>query len=241
MNSIGSRRPGLALLAMALVGALLAVSCGGDDNKSTSVNPAVSPTSTPSATAVATSSGSCPAETICSDARQLLDALNRHDADAILGRMQIQEFTCPGGPAIGDGSPYPLCDGATAGEKRSGYRVANSVTFVVVSRDQMAEVLALGPNAAPWVWTLRTIGCPPAAGQSPCATRGLVVAAPQGTRARDYFIFDLSVGAGDWAIRQLTAGPLFQPQLDQALQDGGTVAKESHLSVPAGTVFYSIN
>jgi hypothetical protein len=240
----GSTWPRLVLLAMALVGALLAVSCGGDDNKSTSVNPAVSPTSTPAATAataVATSPGACPAEAICSDARQLLDALNRHDADAILGRMQIQEFTCPGGPAIGDGSPYPLCDGATAGEKRSGYREANSVTFVVVSRDQQAQGLALGPGAAPWVWSLRTIGCPPAAGQTPCASRGLVVAAPQGTGARDYFIFDLSVGTGDWAIGLVTGGPLFQSQLDQALQDGGTVATESHSSVPAGTVYYRMN
>ena len=68
-----------------------------------------------------------------------------------------------------------------------------------------------------------------------------MVAAPQGTGARDYFIFDLSVGTGDWAIGLVTGGPLFQSQLDQALQDGGTVATESHSSVPAGTVYYRMN
>src|SRR5436190_702966 len=90
----------------------------------------------------------------------------------------------------GDGtipSATPLCNGASAGEKRSGFRVANSVTYAVDSPDQLAEVLGLGPNAAPSTWSLRAIGCPPEPARTVCASRGLVVASQQGIRGPQYY------------------------------------------------------
>lgn len=60
----------------------------------------------------------------CAFASELNGWLNAGNLDTVIGHAQSQMYTCPGGDQpTGLGGPYPLCNGATAEQSRSGYAV----------------------------------------------------------------------------------------------------------------------
>lgn len=130
--------------------AALMVACDGDDEPdtpdstptaATSASPAASTTTaseTPSPSATATQDAptatpepgdaeepECPIEeVVCNIGDSVEAALADGNYGAIIDLMQARDETCPGGQPQGAGGPFPLCDGASQGEVRTGYQVA---------------------------------------------------------------------------------------------------------------------
>ncbi len=213
-----------------------------------SVDPAVTPRP-PTVKVAPTSAGSsatqstpgpCPNENACTVGRALASALSRGDADFVLGHWPAAQFTCPGPAAKGEGQPLPLCDGAPAGEVRTGYLVSGSTTAFADSREGIAAWIRTPPRAG-GAWALRTVGCPPGSGAPACSDRALIVMTAGTPVKGPDVLFDVAQSGGQWRITGLMRGATFQPALDLVLVNGGFVAAESHSSVPAGTRFYRVN
>ena len=130
------RTPILALLAALLL--FLAIACDDDDSDADatpSPTTAVTATSTaapigPAPTATRPPSptlepGACPlTELTCDFAEQLRSWLEARDVASIGAASRFESVDCPGGSPRGAGGPFPLCDGAAAGEVREGIGVA---------------------------------------------------------------------------------------------------------------------
>ena len=226
-----ARLKAIVAAGVAFVMLAMAVACGNDSSSSPTPAASSAPTVAPTQATVS----QCPDGLDCTTARDVIARLNAPDSAALLGHLLAQEFVCPGGAPTGVGAPFPLCEGAAQGEKRRGYAVSNSVTTVVDSADQLMEALRVGKAADGATWSLKTIGCPPPA--SSCGSRSLIVAVRKRAQEQKYFIFDTATSSGGWTIQRVTAGPLFQADLERGLLDGGTIQGDTHASVPVGTIF----
>jgi hypothetical protein len=104
----------------------------------TSTPEPVAPMPTPAATAT-----DCPVNgAVCSLAEKLATALQAGNYNAIVDLMQSREHVCPGGSPQGSGGPFPLCDGASTGEVRSGYQLSRRYSEgYIVGRDGVIAFL----------------------------------------------------------------------------------------------------
>jgi hypothetical protein len=105
----------------------------------------------------------------------------------LISVTEVKEYECPGPEPSGLGGPFPLCDGATPGELRSGYLTARRASEgAVLSQEGYREVLrqritARDPAASdeygPGEWRLYSLGClePQADDASSCGERYTVV------------------------------------------------------------------
>lgn len=82
------------------------------------------PTSSPAATTTSTASASlCPiAASACSFANQMAKHVLEGNGEAVMSSARTTFYQCPG-PNGGPGDPFPLCDGAAAGETRAGFPI----------------------------------------------------------------------------------------------------------------------
>lgn len=107
-----------------------AFACGddSDDVAPTPTTGGSTPTQSATATSPPTSSptvtpGECPLpEAQCSQAQQVRDWLLSNDIDSVVAATQTTSYTCE--VSTGAGAPWPLCEGAPAGEQRTGVGVA---------------------------------------------------------------------------------------------------------------------
>jgi hypothetical protein len=142
-----------SVVAVILAG-LLAVACGDDHEPAPGGNaysvvpsPALVATAAPSPTSVA-----CPANpAACDLARLMQEKLAAGDFAAVASLHRLQAFDCPGGPPLGAGGPFPLCDGAAAGEKRSGLQMARrySEGYIVSPNDYVRILGQLAQRPTP--------------------------------------------------------------------------------------------
>ena len=139
---------------------------------------AATPTRAAAATPV---SIGCPVTpSACAVAERLNDWLARRDLDALVAATRAEPFDCPGPRPTGAGGPFPLCEGSTAGERRTGY----SITYFQGERSVVSEagyrtflrgwLETVAPDRRDSVGEgrlrLATAGCPPAAASAtpPC-------------------------------------------------------------------------
>jgi hypothetical protein len=89
-------------------------------------DPPASPSATTAASATASAAdGACPVNPeACRLAAMLEAALGARDFAAVSRLNFISTVSCPGGRPSGPGGPFPLCEGAPAGEQRTGVGVA---------------------------------------------------------------------------------------------------------------------
>jgi hypothetical protein len=201
------------------------VACGGDEP--TAVPPPLaSPTPEPAATATA-----CPVDPgTCAFAALISQSLATGAYDEIVNRLQLESFTCPGQPPM-LGGPFPLCDGAPAGEVRPGTTVGFlSSEGAVMAPEEYREILDR------WTTTpvqptsdqfgvpssrLYSVGCP--AGAPPCRDRYVLVFSKLqlDIQFRLQLLLYVEQRAGRQFITFTAAGPLLVPgQLDAALRGG---------------------
>ncbi|HXH21242.1 MAG TPA: hypothetical protein VNN10_04370 [Dehalococcoidia bacterium] len=127
----------------------------------------------------------CPvAAVVCEVAAEVGRAAAAGDFSAIVAAGAGQDFTCPSARPEGLGGPYPLCDGARAGEKRQGFPLA------YVPGEGLVEgregVLAALNN-----WTASAVRSKSDAfGDG--STRVFTVGCPEKGRCEDYFAVVLS-------------------------------------------------
>jgi hypothetical protein len=118
---------------------------------------------------------------VCAFAATLNRWLLTPDVDAILARTAPEQFECPGPRPQGLGGPYPLCDGAAPGERRSGYTVVRlqseaSVVSAQGYRDLVRTWIESADPArrdefGPGTQRLYGIGCPAASAGGPASCR----------------------------------------------------------------------
>ncbi|HVA92548.1 MAG TPA: hypothetical protein VNL71_22230 [Chloroflexota bacterium] len=227
---------------------ILAAACGGSSGSATpSVAPpltataAIDPPASPALTAAPTATQHpiepCPEQSVCYLGHSLAAALKSGDATLILDHWPAQAATSPGDvPQLG--GPFPLCDGAAAGEVRSGYTLLGSTEGSVLSKAQVGTLFGTPPySGSPWA--LRTVGCPPSTGATPCSDGAIIVLSTQSVGPD--LLVGLSLDAGSWTINFVRRGPLFQEDLDSVLVNGGIVGGSGGGPMPAGTRFYRVN
>ena len=141
---------------------------------------------TPTRAAAATpASSACPVTSgACAVAERLNDWLTRRDIDALVAATRAEPFDCPGPRPTGAGGPFPLCEGSTAGERRTGY----SITYFQGERSVVSEagyrtflrgwLETVAPNRRDSVGEgrlrLSTVGCPQAMASATPPCPGLV-------------------------------------------------------------------
>src|SRR5215211_4062193 len=97
----------VALLVSAEAGMLVSVASWADRSASTGQASAETP---------------CPIHHVaCEEAAGIAEGFLSGNLDALLGRLTSSTHVCPGPEPVGVGGPFPLCDGASAGEVREGY------------------------------------------------------------------------------------------------------------------------
>ena len=247
-------RRSVCVAVLVAVATMLAVACGGSSGSATpSVSPvvtaaasvtgkvSVTATASPAATAAPIATQHpiepCPDQSACDFGHSLAAALKSGDASFILSRWSAEPTTCPGDvPQLG--GPFPLCDGAVAGEVRFGYPFRGSTEGSELSAAQVGTLFGTPPYAGS-PWALRTVGCPPPIGTAPCSDSAIIVLSTQSVGPD--LLFDVSQTDGQWAFTLQTQGPLFQPDLDSILVNGGFVGTSTHGSVPDDTRFYRVN
>jgi len=104
--------------------------------------------------------------------------------DAVAALTRPFEYACPGAGPAGAGAPYPLCNDATAGERRTGYAVAalqseGSVEpreglVLLLGRWVTGDGVPATTTAQPRVG-LASVGCPLVADAADCSERFAVV------------------------------------------------------------------
>ncbi|MEX2245953.1 MAG: hypothetical protein WEC75_04635 [Dehalococcoidia bacterium] len=164
----------------------LAACAGGDDTpeptsapRATSTQaPAPSPTPAPDPTAPAASGGCAGAEESCALAEQIATELLSGDLDAVVSRVRLRPYTCPGPEPEGLGGAYPLCEGAAAGDVREGLSHAHLQSEGgVISPDALRTTLegwlsAADASASDSFSTggpaFATVGCPMTAAGVDC-------------------------------------------------------------------------
>lgn len=108
----------MKLLGLASLGTLLFAAC------TFGIEPQASPTPSPSPVPSASPASACPvAGPACSFAANLSFWLLTGNLDPLVGRTSFTAFTCPGPHATTPSDPFPLCDGADAGEQRLGFSI----------------------------------------------------------------------------------------------------------------------
>jgi hypothetical protein len=90
-----------------------------------------------------TGPGACPIDpAVCTFAAEMDRALQTGDVAAISSRALFREFQCPGGTVQGLGGPFPLCEGASQGERRQGIIIGYlSSEGTVVSEEGLRNAL----------------------------------------------------------------------------------------------------
>lgn len=240
----------LALISACLL-ALGAQACGGGDT-----NGRGGPTSPPaSRTAAATETptgAGCPvAASVCAFAEEVARAVRLPDFGEIVANARAQEYACPSPRPPGLGGPYPLCDGASIGESRSGYEIAYlSSEGVVVDAQDLRGALdgwtaAADPSASDALGDggnrLYTIGC--ASGDSACAERFALIFSQlrSGVPVRiELILYFEQPQTGDPQLVWTAIGPLLEADQERAALSGGS--KEGFLTLqgwPPLTTFHS--
>lgn len=220
--------------AAALLGLIiLLAACGGGEEETPSPTPTLTPTPTPTVTPTPTPTatptptptvtptptptvtpsptpfggGECPVGPAgCDFATRLNQWVGNEDVDFLVSVTEVKEYECPGPEPSGLGGPFPLCDGATPGEHRSGYLTARRASEgAVLSEEGYREFLRQWLTAAdpttsdeygPGEWRLYSLGClePQAGDASSCSERFTVVLSAmvdggQGPSHRELLIF----------------------------------------------------
>lgn len=114
----------LLLLVTAVVATSLA--CSGDGaGGSLTPTPTAAPASPTAAASTSPTATACPVvAAACVLASRLQAAIASGNAAAITGLATTTSYACPGVRPMGPGGPYPLCEGAAAGETRTGIGIA---------------------------------------------------------------------------------------------------------------------
>lgn len=166
-----------AILLVAIV-ALTANGCGGyrgtDDADCeaeatrTSVAPAVSPTLVASPASAPTPEPDCPVdEELCEYARRVESLLHAGLVDELLDDSRGVPTICPNGVNEGLDETFPLCEGATPGEIRYGFKAGTfQAEGYTTDRDGTKEIIS-GWARDPRVRAY-TIGCKDAAPAPRC-------------------------------------------------------------------------
>ena len=199
----------------------------------------------------------CPVDAgVCAFASQLDQWLLVEDAAAISAHMQSRDAECPGPEPLGLGAPFPLCDGSSPGERRTGYDVGYLHSHGgAYSEEQLRAFLrrwvtaSLGDesdNFGSGAARLVSIGCPtiqPHEGAS-CRDRFSVVFSalqqPPDARMplRIQLVFHVDQTDGTPRIVHLQSGLVLPPDLATVLQ-GGRIddAVSPVLGAKSGTFF----
>ncbi len=200
---------GLVLSTAALS---IAVACGDDDaeNRPCPVNDAA-----------------------CSAAVSLEGQLDDGAVAELVSRSRADEHVCPGPVATAHGEPFPLCNGATVGEVRTGYTIANDSAYLVLSEEAMAARFeeVSGATGGP-DWRVVSLACPAAGGGSRCQDKvlvGLAQLTPSGEPVPEAgaMLMELALDGGEWEIVLLTQG-FFFGYLDLVLEGGDLPAEPPH-------------
>lgn len=108
---------------------LAAVACGDDSDEPTPTSttgvstPTQSTGASPTAPSPTVVPGECPLPADqCAQVEQLSEWLSDDDVDAVVGATKTTVYTCP--VSASDPRPLPLCEGAPAGEQRTGVAMA---------------------------------------------------------------------------------------------------------------------
>jgi hypothetical protein len=184
----------------------------------------------------------CPTDpAVCTFAADLNRAVLGGDSVWIWDRARFTEVECPGGTPQGLGGPFPLCDGAQPGERRSGIQVAYlSSEGTVVSREGLANAIrswigGADPAASDEFGTgaprLYSLGCPltQTAPGPRCPEQLSVVFSqrPRGIPWRSQLIFYVRqpAGGGPAQITDVAIGPVLpEDQLPPILRGGNSSA-----------------
>lgn len=202
----------------------------------------------PACSAATATPTSCPLDQeACAFAAALNRWLQSGDDDSIIARLAPERFTCPGPVAQGLGGPYPLCEGSTPGEERSGYPSDNFSEGTVQSASQYRGLLgywrahteaSLADGDGPGALRLVTLACTAAGGSVDCGHQFLVAFSalwrfPQNPEAvRMVFVFWIARGVGPGEERIVGTGAGALSQVPAGMVRGGRAP--SH--VPLGDV-----
>jgi hypothetical protein len=241
----------LSLLCACLL-ALAAQACGGGgtDIEGTPTSPAASPTA--AIVQTPTDSGCPVASDTCAFAETIDRAVQIPDFSAVVSNARAREYSCPDPRPPGLGGPYPLCDGATAGESRSGYEIAYlSSEGVVVDARGLQEALdgwARSPDSSASDAfgdggnRLYTVGC--TTGEPACRDRFALVFSQlrSGVPTRiELILYFEQAQPGDPQLVWTAIGPLLEPgQEHDALSGGNTQEFLTLQSWPPLTTFFVI-
>ncbi|MEX0781825.1 MAG: hypothetical protein WD557_04180 [Dehalococcoidia bacterium] len=127
------------VLALLVLGVFALAGCT-DEGEQPTASERPTPTESPTGTGTLHPT-ICPAEpSVCEFSLEVSEAVGRADFDALRAMMQLAPFTCPGATPGGLGGPYPLCDGAAAGEVREGMHVYRLGSHGTTVREPLSEV-----------------------------------------------------------------------------------------------------
>ena len=269
----GSKRLG-SIAAVTLVGSLLALGCGpsksqgdtsGGETTPRQDAPATPTTDFPAAaTATAISRrtatptpaptpvpGACPVSRVACDAASII-------AEAVVNGVSLQlrlrttSEACPGEGRRPPGSPFPLCDGASAGEIREGVWYAGSATGFFHSAANVAALIGQLADGRQRdrtlaVWRPYTIGCPPH--DERCESRFVlvflpttpgggrnVVAGPTGDLSISSF--EVVVNRGIWQISRFSNFGYVPLERVPAIAHGGVLENPPHIALVDFSTYY---
>ena len=175
----------------------------------------------------------CPVdERACEAAATIQGWLDEGEPAAILARYPASDHTCPGPEPEFHGEPFPLCNGATAGEIRTGYVLGIDTTALVYSLERMTELLdQRGTNRD---WRAVSVACPREADPAHCQQSTVVSFAafsPAGELMDEQglILFELKFDGSGWHLQMITSAFLFG--LRETLIHGGEIPVDAHAAV----------
>ena len=201
----------------------------------------------------------CPVDPgACAFAAQLNGWIANKDIDAIVAHSAPREWECPGPRPRGMGDPFPLCEGSTAGERRSGFPLhafqsEGSVLSQPAYRDFLrgwveSAAPSRGDEFGPGAARVHTIGCPQTqAGAAAACREQLVVVVSAIREGRDiapgtrfHLIFFVQQTGGAAAIQGI--GTALASINEPEIIKGGPVAAFpwAPLTRPAPGAFYPV-
>jgi hypothetical protein len=185
-------------------------------------------------TATPTPEDDCPIEAaICNIAESLSVALEEGNYGAIVDLVQGRQETCPGGEPLGAGGPFPLCDGAAAGEMRTGYQMSRrysegfvgSAEHVVAFLQGFADAASPGSSDAYGSGELRlqAVSCVEPAGAACNLATVIFTAILDGTH-REVLSFSIPLPVNpDTPINHLRNGVVLPDEEAALFETGGEV------------------
>jgi hypothetical protein len=239
-----------AVALLAAFAFLAATACGGDDSTGETPTPAVPGTGTAAATATPTSPAAtetaspeagCPmVASACAQAGLIRAWIAAGDLDALVGAAEVRDYTCPAEPP-NLGGPYPLCEGAPAGEVRAGMAVARRYSEgSTLSPEQYRDFLrgfvdAVDPEAgdAQGSGELRlvAVSCRPP-GEDPAACSesiaifsGILGAGREARERRELLLFflDTSAGGDEVRVRETWTGIMLEGEPELIFETGANL------------------